>query len=164
MMQHFSPPSPMMGPEMREKMMMFRMWRLIDVLGLSEEQAAKFFPLAHRYFDEERQINERRGRAADSLRQALDKSDIPEKELKERIEALRKIEEDRVSPREKYFKEATTVLSPRQQAQLLLFEDHFHGEIRGMMQELRERREAGWKERREDREEYRKEGKKREKK
>lgn len=161
------PPHPMMGQETHEKMMMFRMWRLIDTLDLNEDQAVKFFPLANRYFDGERQMNERRGRAADSLREAIHKDDVSEKDLKEKIDALSKVEEDRTSLREKYFKEATAILSPRQQAQLLLFEDRFQGEIRGMMQELRQQREAKWKERREDREEREKspqKGKKREKK
>jgi hypothetical protein len=153
---------PMMGPELHGKMHMFRMWRLIDVLDMSEEQAAKFFPLANRYFDEERQFSERWGRAADSLRQALDKKDVSEKDLKERMQALRKVGDDRAALKREHFDKAAMILSPRQQAQLLLFEDHFQGEIREVMQELRERRMGKVKERREilkERKEKRKERK-----
>lgn len=134
-------------PEGRERLMMFRMWRLTEELDLSEDQAARFFPLSRRYLDLDRKLNLRRALAADSLRVALDHDSAAESELKARMESLRTVTEERARLKADYLEDASGILSLRQQAGLLLFEERFQAELRDMSQAVRkvreERRKAG---------------------
>lgn len=136
----YGPMGPM-GPEGRERLMMFRMWRLTEQLNLTEDQAARFFPLSRRYLEEDRKLNLKTSLSADSLRVAIDRDNVPESELMARMEGFRAVTEERAKLKASYLKDASGILSVRQQAGLLLFEERFQAELRDMGQVMRKVRE-----------------------
>lgn len=130
------------SPERREmRIRMLRTWRLIEELDLTEEQSTKFFPIMNRFDDKEREINQKRRRIMVELREVLSRDNASEKEIKEKIAALRNGEQERHSNRDKFYEDVAKVLSVSQQARLLLFEERFQREVREIIRDFRERRE-----------------------
>jgi hypothetical protein len=122
---------------------MVRMWRLMDVLDLREGQSDKFFLALKRYDGEEDRLNELRERLSASLRGMVAQAETPEKALLDTIQALRQQDEVQRQARARFRSEVAGILSVRQQAKLLLFEQRFDAVIRDTIIEFMIHRRGG---------------------
>lgn len=134
---------PMTPEERRERLRMVRMWRLIDVLNLTEGQSEKFFLTLKRYDAEEDRVNRERERLSAALRGMVVRPETPEKALLDTMQAIREQEERLRQARARFHAEVAGALSVRQQAKLLLFEQRFDSVLREAIFDVMVRRRPG---------------------
>lgn len=116
-----------------------RIYRLTEELDLSTDQAVKFFP----------KLNELRKLEDDFQKARMDMIRKLEEQIRDKaadkdiIQTLNDFENAagvKLANDQKIRVEIKAVLTPRQQAKLLIFEDKFEREIRDMIRKIRERR------------------------
>lgn len=129
--------------ERRERLRVFRMWRLIDVLDLKEGQSDKFFLTLKRYDGEEDRLNGERERLSAALRGMAVRPETPEKALLDTMQAIRQQDELLRQARARFHAEVVSILSVRQQAKLMLFEQRFDLALRDAIMEVMWRRGGG---------------------
>lgn len=113
------------GPqERRRELEMLRMWRLTKELDLSEEEAAKVFPLLGRYSRKRQQLQSQRWRLLRELRELLDEEAPPE-QLEEKMRQIEAKTRELEELRWKEWQEIKRILSPEKQARYLLFHERF---------------------------------------
>ncbi len=134
---------PVATEERRERLRMVRMWRLIDVLDLREGQSDKFFLSLKRYDGEEDRLNGERERLSASLRGMVTRPGTPEKALLDTMQAIRLQDEVQRQARARFHAEVANILSVKQQAKLLLFEQRFDAVLRDTIMEFMMRRGGG---------------------
>ncbi|MSS71600.1 MAG: hypothetical protein EXS64_08935 [Candidatus Latescibacteria bacterium] len=134
---------PVATEERRERLRMVRMWRLIDVLDLREGQSNKFFLSLKRYDGEEDRLNGERERLSASLRGMVTRPGTPEKALLDTMQAIRLQDEVQRQARARFHAEVANILSVKQQAKLLLFEQRFDAVLRDTIMEFMMRRGGG---------------------
>jgi hypothetical protein len=126
---------------------MVRMWRLIDVLDLKEGQSERFFLTLKRYDAEEDRLNIERERLSTALRGMFARPETPEKALLDTMQAVRQQDDLLRGARVRFHTEASSVLSVRQQAKLMLFEQRFDLALREAIMDVlgrRGERGEGW--------------------
>ncbi len=121
--------------KVRERIETMRMWKLTQALDLDETTSAKLFPLLNTYDRKRAGIQNEIRSSMKELREALDANqDSALTALMDRLEAghkkLETIKEDERN-------ELKKVLTPRQQAQFLLFNMKFNHEIQSMIRAAR---------------------------
>ncbi|RLA92987.1 MAG: hypothetical protein DRG69_07925 [Deltaproteobacteria bacterium] len=113
------------GPqERRRELEMLRMWKLTEELDLSEEEAAKVFPLLRRYSRKRQQLQRQRWRLLQELRGLLDEEAPPER-LKEKMRQIEAKTRELEELRWKEWQELKKTLSTEKQARYLLFHERF---------------------------------------
>lgn len=116
-----------------------RIWRLSEELNLSEDQLAKVLPKMKAMEETRREYRRRRQGILREIDEILNSGKPSDKEIEDRLAALQRAEEDFNAGNERIRRELAGVLTPEQQGRLVVFEDKFEGEIRGLLSEYRER-------------------------
>lgn len=120
----------------RERLELLRMWRLVEELGIDEQQAEKVFPVLRRHRVAHEALAARHRELLASLRQQLD-SGAGDDVL------LASIDQIQVSAKELREHEASLPgelagsLSTAQQARLLLFDQSFRTDLRDIVRRMR---------------------------
>ncbi len=129
--------------EGRDRLETLRQVRMIEALDLDEETAARLTVL-----DKERQAQTRElQRQIDDLHDELEAA-LDEDESEAELRAIRsKIEEKRNALHEnrtRFYRDAEEYLTPRQMAELMVFERNFTRDIRQYMREAQRERRRRW--------------------
>ena len=125
--------------EIREKMETMMIWKMTDELDLTEDQAARFFPMLKAHREQIDVLQEQRKELSDKLADLVWKTDVEKQEIYKLIDQLDTIEKQSLELRKKFRKDAEGVLEPNQVGKLVLFNQHFPQVMRDMIREHRER-------------------------
>ncbi|MFL3051028.1 MAG: hypothetical protein ACJZ02_05000, partial [Candidatus Neomarinimicrobiota bacterium] len=117
------------SPEGRLEMM--KMWKMTEMLELSEEQASRFFP---RYSSLEKELRNISGQQRKLLiemkKMTGEKNVITEKELENITTKISNLEQDKTEKKQEFFEGLEQVLSTDQRAKYYGFEIWFKEELR----------------------------------
>jgi len=116
---------------------MVRMYKMIEALNLSEEQCQTVFPLMSRFNKERKQRQEKMEEALRSFRSMVQDENLMEAQLTEKIRELRKLTQLQRESEEKMLDELLPHLSPKQQAEFILFHHDFERRMRELIQKVR---------------------------
>ncbi len=126
--------------KIRERIEMLRMWKLLEVLDLSDEQAEKFLPIFNNFQKEQKELEKAKRESLKMLENEINKEEVEHRKI-EKI--LNDLEENRMlfeKKRENFLFAAKEVLSLEQQAKLVLFEEIFAEHIKDMIKRVVKRR------------------------
>ena len=127
------------SPEGRLEMM--KMWKMTEILELSEEQASRFFPRYNSLEKELKNISVKQRELLIKMKKLTGKKNgITEKELENIVSKISNLEEDKKEKKKKFFEGLDQVLSTDQMAKYYGFEIWFKEELR---QGLKKRGEIG---------------------
>jgi hypothetical protein len=119
------------GDKNLEKIEQMENTKLIQVLNLNEETAVRFFTRRKEYRELQKGLLERRRKLMDGVEELLKSSDKDNASVyKEKLEELLSIESGLYKEKKNFYKSLHNLLSDKQVAQLLLFEDKFRREMR----------------------------------
>jgi Spy/CpxP family protein refolding chaperone len=135
----FAPSQESETPDPGEIIETIRIYRLTNELDLTTEQAVEFFPKLNELQKIENEFHQRRQEILHNLREQL-ASGAPDKEIRESLDAFEKTIRERVDRKIEKMREIRTLLTPRQQAKYLIFEDEFERDIREMIKEVKKSR------------------------
>ncbi len=128
--------------EVIAQMRTMRMWKMTEELKLDEATAAKLFPLMARFDDQERQIGRERAETMAALRDLVALPNPDAKKIGELIDRVLATRGRRHALETEKMKAMRQVLSPVQQAKLVLlvprFEEGFRQRIRETLDGARE--------------------------
>ena len=130
-------PPPDQEPRVKERIKMLRTWRLIETLDLTEEQSEEFFPLLKAFDRRQEELKERKADLALKLGRIASSESSTEKELREAIQAYRKTDAKLREDCGRFYDEVADVLTLRQQARLLVFEERFRERLIGILRDIR---------------------------
>ncbi|RKZ26482.1 hypothetical protein DRQ26_04350 [bacterium] len=121
-------------PEIMERIETVKMWKLTEALDLSEEQAAKLFPVMNRANKRRKEIKSRQMELFGVLRDALD-SGADSTELLSILDEMTDLKNQECELQIDFLSQIKQILSPEQQAKYVMFEVEFK---KRMMQLLRD--------------------------
>lgn len=117
----------------RDLLKTIKMVRAIEVLGLDEEQIAKVIP-RWRKLDETREVNRKaRKKKLEEIERLL-KAEAPAEELENAITSLEELDDKFQSDCKALRDEINQMLTPEQQARLILFEKDFRCQMQKFLQ------------------------------
>jgi Spy/CpxP family protein refolding chaperone len=135
------PPSmPENGPmreKVRERLKTMKIWKLTEEVGLSSEQSEKFFPLYNRHEKAIEEIDARRGELINRLERLANSQEASDKEISELSDQLESFPRSMMEERARFFKEAGSILGPRQLAKLMVFEERFRERLQQFVRDIR---------------------------
>jgi len=121
--------------------------RLIEELKLTDEQSVKFFPKMNAIKEAKEKIDQDRKILIEELMDLLAKDKKPLDQINAKLDKLFQLEEDFNKKETVLKKEIRKILSPEQQARLILFQLRFDQEMREMIQGIRDMRQERIKQR-----------------
>ena len=122
-----------------ERVEQLRKVRMIDELGLKEEQSVRFFARLSEFDKRRRDLMHERHEMLDKLEQMI-KDNADDKELEKMFPVMAGIEQRMGEERAKFFASLSDVLSVQQRAKLLTFERTFEKELREAVRDTQRRR------------------------
>jgi len=125
--------------ELRERIEMIRMWKLVETLDLTEEQSMKFFPLMNEYDSARDEYGMEQKRLIERLDEELKSQEPDEKELQAILDSLSEIREKQFAEETEYYNQVKGILTVEQQAGLLVFKRDFAEEVRRLIEMGKER-------------------------
>ena len=123
-----------------ERVRMLRTWKLIDALDLTEEQSTSFFPLLKAFDKRQDALKEQKKRLVRELDRIAESETSTEEALHKAIKDYRKVEAELFANHKQFYDDAGHILTLKQQAKLLVFEEHFKERLRGIIQDIRHQR------------------------
>lgn len=138
------PDFPMGGPhhrwqQMAENMENLRLLKLLETVDLTEEQSAKFIPLFQRFRKNFKELMDQRRDLVGNLASLVD-SNASDAELNTGIQKLIDLKKKMDSQQTEFITECRGILTTKQVAKLVIFQERFEREI---LQSLREFRRGG---------------------
>jgi len=124
-----------------------RAWRMMQEVGLTEEQSLKFLHLRREMKEQAGKIAKQRERAQRELKKLLDDPQAEDATIARQIETLERIEEKGHALFREHEKKMLSELTVRQQAKLKLFKIGFERDMRGLIEHIKERHERAARER-----------------
>jgi Spy/CpxP family protein refolding chaperone len=133
-------PHPGGPPDARfERLEQLRKVRMIDELGLKEEQSVRFFARLSEFDKRRRDLMHERHEMLNKLEQMI-KENADEKELEKMFPVLVSNDQRMGEEKAKFFASLSDVLSVQQRAKLLTFERAFEKELREAVRDTQRRR------------------------
>ena len=123
----------------REKLQDLAIWKMLEVLDLSQEQTDQFLPALREMQKQEARLQEERKKMLDELEKAMTQGGS-EKEVRQIIYQVRQLGKQGEEIRERFFTQAESILNIQQLGRLVLFQDRFERKMREMMREMQEQR------------------------
>jgi len=133
----FAQPDRRNGPS-QERLELLKLWRLVDELEITEEQSVRLFPVLSAHRRAVRDLQAKHRTVGEDLERLLQKEGVSDGELRDKMGALRLLESQESELKSSFHKQLEGLLSARQQAQFLLFEGRFRGDLRGIVRQFRE--------------------------
>lgn len=130
------PPMAGLQSPTREQLAMVRMWRLVSELEIDEAQATRVFPAYSQHQQAQQELLAQRQHLRKKLRQQLAAAGDDD-ELLAQMTKIRAVDEEIATLESDFEKRLSKMLSPRQQAQLILFEDTFRSDLRDTVRRMR---------------------------
>jgi hypothetical protein len=126
------------GERGRKRIEDYRRIRLIETLDFTEEQSARYFVREREFRQAENALKEQRENVLDHLRQ-LSKGNASEAEIMKDLQSLATIGTEMLAKRKEYLLGLKDILSIKQIAQLVIFEDAFAKELKRVLQNVGKR-------------------------
>jgi len=117
-----------------------RIYRMTKELDLSSEQAIRFFPELKEFQQVEHVFQDEKTRILNALRDRLERGSS-DQEILSLLGEYEKAHRDRLTRLIEHTKEMFKILSPRQQAKFLIFQDDFNREIREMIKRIKQNKD-----------------------
>lgn len=125
--------------QMRERVELMKMWKLIEVLELDQETAAKLFPLMNEFDAKQQDLQKTRRETIKQMREELEKDASKPDALRSLIDRFKQNERDMVEMRIRRLDSLTKILSDDQIAKMIMFVPKFERGVREMLGEARAR-------------------------
>lgn len=123
--------------KMREKIKTIKIWQLTEAVGLTTEQSEKFFPIYNKHQNDHQKLEEERLSLLEKLSELSEKSDASESEIKKTLGELTEVDNKVIALRNSFINEISGVLSIKQVAKLLVFEEHFRRRLQENIRDIR---------------------------
>lgn len=143
------PPGPAMGPDgeegddLVETVEIYMLAKMKRALDLSREQEEKMVPLVQELGEARRTLHRTRRLSIMKLRPLVEETGTPDSAFTKILAEMRDSETAFREREERTHQEIASVLSPRQQAQFLLFQEKFQMEMQQRLRRLRGMRGQG---------------------
>ena len=118
---------------LRERISVIKIWKLVTVLGLTEEQSTVFFPAMNKHDADLERLRNDEDRLLDTLEAQLRSGVANDATLEARIDSVVAIRKQRSSVDNEFFQKIGDILNTEQQAKLLLFGRTFDKEMRNVI-------------------------------
>lgn len=135
-----SPEGGPMRERLRQRLETMKIWKLTEAVGLTSEQSEKFFPLYNKHQKAMEAIENRRIELVNRLDTLSDDPNSSDQKINEIIGQLSDIPQQVSAERERFFKEISSLLSERQQAKLIVFEERFRQQLQDFIRNVRRER------------------------
>lgn len=143
-----NPEQPANRDDVIRRIGMLRLFKLTEILELSEEDAAHLFPVIQRYDRQFRTITEKKDRLMRELQTELRSENPGKKKLQKLVDEILALEREAMKLRNEQFKELKKILTAEQYAKYLLFDDQFRHDMNRMLDDIRRKRHRGRQQRR----------------
>ena len=120
-----------------------RIWKMTEVLELTEEQTTKFLPALQIHERELKAIQEKIWDLNKQSKELLDKKDVTQKDADALIKSYIQVQNEMHANRQEFMQSLSGHLSPEQQLKFLGFENRFRKELRDYMKDRRKPRSPG---------------------
>ena len=125
---------------LREEIETMKMWKMLEVLNLTDEQSDKFLPAWRELQKAQKDFREKREDLLKSLEGVLGAEKPDEGKIKDILAQLEKERSQFDEVQQRFRQKAQEVLTIEQQAKLLLFEDRFEKRMMEIIRQYRERK------------------------
>ncbi len=119
---------------MRERLEQFEKVRLLEILNLDEERAVKFITRRSNHRDMMQSIMEKRRKLIEYLQLKISDESLTEDEIKNLTDKILNIDKELANERNKFITSLSTLLTPREIAKVVTFEDMFRQDVKGMIE------------------------------
>ena len=126
------------GRQMAENIENLRLLKLLETIDLTEDQSAKFIPLFQDFRKNFRELRDQRRDLVDHLADLVD-SNATDGELNAGIQELIDLGEKMEKQRDDFLSECRSILTTKQLAKLVIFQERFEREILQSLREFRQR-------------------------
>lgn len=127
------------GTEIEARMHTMKIWKLTEELDLSEEQAARFFPIMNELENQLEEIHQERRQTLEKLGDLVWKADADAGKINEQLDQLEVLAQKQIELRKQFRKDVSDVLDPAQMGKMVLFNHQFPAVVRDMIQEFEDR-------------------------
>ncbi len=125
---------------LRQEIETMRMWKMLEVLNLSQEQSDKFLPAYRELQNRQKDFREKREDLLRALELTLGEEKPDEAKIKDIFGQLEKERLQLEEVQRKFREKAEEILTLEQQAKLMLFEDRFEKKMMEIIRQYREKR------------------------
>lgn len=133
---HFGPPGGM-SAELQETMHLYLVFRLTEELELSDEQALRIMPLIKEREKTRWEFFQGQSELQRDLGAMIDNEEISEAEIENTLTVIRQSERKFHQREEQLSLEIAALLSTRQYAKFVIFQQRFHNDMRQRVKRLR---------------------------
>ncbi|MFB0515266.1 MAG: Spy/CpxP family protein refolding chaperone [Candidatus Neomarinimicrobiota bacterium] len=112
-----------------------KMWKLTEYLGLSEEQAEKFFPRTQEHQKEADEIVRKRRQLYEEFQQKMDAGKISAKDVDQYVAEVAKLDKSHIDLRAKHIESLKDILTDEQRAKFAVFNEHFRRQLQYQLRE-----------------------------
>ena len=110
---------------------------MTDAVGLSPEQSKEFFPIYSKFQNDHEKIDERRRGIIDRLEELSADDQASDNDIKSALSELTAAESEFAQLRNKFIKDVSSVLTTKQVAKLVVFEDRFRQRLQDNIRDIR---------------------------
>ncbi len=123
----------------REVIENVKIFMLTKKLDITKEQASQLFPTINELQKIDQEFREKRLEALHEMKRLIN-SNASEQEINNVIREYEDAYNKKIENEKKRFSELKKILTPIQQAKYLIFQEEFEGEIRNIINEIKNRR------------------------
>ncbi len=123
--------------QMAENIENLRLLKLLETVDLNEEQSAKFIPLFQRYRKDFKELLDQRRDLVDHLADLVD-SNASDAELNAGVQKLIDLKKKMEQQQADFINDCRGILTPKQLARLVIFQERFEREILQSIREFRQ--------------------------
>jgi hypothetical protein len=128
-----------MMEQQRKHLEQFRMFELLKLLNLKEDQEVEFLTMYKNYRDKQNDIDSRRRDLVIQLGAGLEADSLADNEIQHMVQEIFTLNGDKVKAAEQFVKEAGDVLTTQQIGKLVVFQERFEYELLSRLRGFRER-------------------------
>lgn len=114
-----------------------RIWKMTEVLELTEEQSTKFLPVLQIHERELKEIQNNMRELHQENQKLLKDGDVSQKEADALIKSYIKVQNEMHKHRQEFMGSLSDYLTPEQQLKFIGFENRFRQELRDYMKDRR---------------------------
>ena len=121
----------------RDVIRAYRVWKMTELLELSDEQMPVFFSKLQRIEDRDAELRAEEVEAIRSIADLLDRGGASDEDLREALGRYERIQRKRNEEMASLRQEAISGLTTRQRCQYVVFDQRFRTELRNMIERVR---------------------------
>ncbi len=125
--------------EIEQRVHTMKIWKLTEELELSEDQAAKFFPVMNVLDQQMEDIEKKRQEALEKLSDLVWDQKAEAQNIKQILTDLENFEEQQLKLKKQFRADVSDILEPDQLGKMVLFNMRFPEVIRGVIREFEDK-------------------------